>query len=111
MLAHRGLGWSSEQLGQAAVGKALALQVAQLVGIEIVQRSALRHASPRWSTMSSICTRNQGSILVRSNTFSQRHAVAEGLADVPDALGAGVGQFAVRWFLAVGRRSRRGRRR
>jgi hypothetical protein len=61
----------AEQLGQAAVGEALALQLAQLGGVEAFERAPGERLLRSRRTMSSIWARNQGSILVSSCTCSR----------------------------------------
>ena len=107
LLAHRLL-VGIEQVGQAPVGEALALELAQRVGVDVVERLVVELHLELDDLLDLV--EEPGSILREAVDLLEREAVLERVADVPDALGAGLAELLLE-RLAVARASGSGRRR
>jgi hypothetical protein len=89
----------TEQLREAAVGKALALQAAQFGRLDRLERATGKRLLGQHDVLD--LGQEPGVDLRQLEELLLRVALAERLADVPDALGAGVRKFVLQ-ILAIG---------
>ena len=99
LLADRGVG--GLRAGAPGGGRRSPSSSARAACRVSMSSSDLVSSSSSIFTISSICTRNHGSILVSANTSSTLRPMREGIADVPDALGAGLAQFLLEHFAVL----------